>query len=150
MHDSYDPEHGELCQLVQHLDSIQGEMITSDLRDLKIPALLRRQTESQVDPDTGETIAFDTGLFEILVPEAFLDISHEVLDVTHLKQEGDTSTAEILADLETSTRPVPVDTRIEGGPLLRRSEAAGRWLLKAMVCVIAALCFVLIWRSITS
>jgi hypothetical protein len=118
-----DPEHGELRLLVDHLDSVQGEMITDDLRDLKIPAVLRRQV--------------DTEMFEILVPEAFSQISYEVLGVTHLKQQGPASTEEILADMAAPSEPIPLDLIVEGAPFLRRCGIVGRWLFRIGIGVIA-------------
>jgi hypothetical protein len=123
MDDPRDPEHGELRLLIDHLDSVQAEMITDDLRDLKIPAVLRRQ--------------IDTEMFEILVPEAFSQISHEVLGVTHLKQQGPASTAEILADMAAPSEPVPLDLMVEGAPFLRRCGIVGRWMFRVGIGVIA-------------
>ena len=142
----YDPEHGELRLLVDQLDSVQGEIITSDLRDLKIPAVLRRQSVTVEDPDTEEATEVETDMFEILVPEAFWQISYEVLDVTHLKREGKATTAQILEDLHTSTEPVETDLVVDGAPFLRRSGIIGRWMLRIYLCAAGIALVVLVWH----
>lgn len=111
-----DPEHGELRLLLDHLDSAQGEMITADLRDLRIPAVLRHHG--------------DTERFEILVPDAFLEIAHDVLGATHLRGEGPATTAEILADMRIPSEPVPANLVVKGAPFLRRSGIIGRRMFR--------------------
>ena len=142
-----DPEYGELHQLVSRLDAVQAEMMTSDLRDLRIPAVMAQQVHEEIDPDTGERVTVDTGFFEVLVPDAFLEIATEVMGATYVKSEGPASTDEILADLVQTTPPVTIEDGIGPPSLLRRSERAGRFLIRALVTVISAVFLTMIWRN---
>jgi len=121
--------------------------MTSDLRDLRIPAVMTQQLDEEIDPNTGERVAFDTGFFEVLVPEAFLEIATEVMGATYVKNEGPASTDEILADLIQTTRPVTSEDGAGSPSLLRRSERAGRFLIRALVTVITAVFLTMLWRG---
>ena len=142
-----DPEYGELQELVNLLDAMQAEMITSDLRDLRIPAVMTKQLEEVVDPDTGEAVTTDTGMFQILVPEAFADIATEVLGVTHVKSEGHATEDQILADLQEEHAPVTFDDEDDPPSLLRSSNRAGRWVFTGATAIVGAAFLTILLRT---
>ncbi len=142
----FDPAHGELFELATGLDAAQAEMLTSDLRDLKIPAVMCPETTEELDGESGELheVAVERythgdwstrQLFVVFVPEAFLQIAKDVLGATWAQPEGPAKRHEILRDLDEPDKipDVPQDHK------RARARAIGRSYALIAVVVLGAM-----------
>ena len=130
-------------------------MLTSDLRDLKIPAVMCPETTEELDGGSGEVREVPVErythgdwsahhLFVVFVPEAFLQIAKDVLGATWARPEGEATPHEILRDLSEVDRipDVPPDPRGV------RAQAVERRLSLIAVLILGAVFALFLFQAI--